>query len=231
MSYSTLNTSVQPTPIQTIKVRTHSPNLHDLPPLPIYTHRLILRELRQTDLEQYHTLLTDIGAMRGQNISNGLHYTQDVLPLPPFQDEIISGIFLRKKHNKESPLIGDGGIYYLRIDTEWPNLTYRIKEEHWNKGYDTEFLNAYMRYWWSIPRQTKLLRINPATLNYQDNPEQSIKERVYISVTHENLANQRVLTKVGFEQFYGMSQAVTHWRRICEWSLVGKLWHGKGWYT
>lgn len=159
MSSYPINTSVQPTPIQTTEVWTSSPDLRNLPPLPIYTNRLIIRELRKTDLHQYQTLLTDPGAIGGANIPSDLNGIRNMLPILPDEYELTLGIFLRRQDNQEGPLIGDGGLYYLRLDTEWPNLTYRIKQDHWNKGYATEFLNAYMRYWWSIPRQSEPKRL------------------------------------------------------------------------
>ena len=205
----------------TIDIQTTYPMINDQLDLPIYTDRLIIRALQSSDLLAYHSLLTDKGAMRNEPLSPDLSYTENVFPTPPgeaAEDDLWLGIFLKEPNNREGNLIGDGGVYYLLLSTEWPNLSDRIKEQYWNRGYATEFVRAFMRFWWRIPRhrQLKNLTIHPATLNAQDSPDQEVRERVYISVTHGNSANQKVLTKAGFEKFEGMGEGTTHWRQIRE---------------
>ena len=186
-------------------------------PLPIITSRLIIRGYRSTDLEAYHTLLTDQGAMEGKNISPSKDYTGKLLKdqLPPYRTDIILGIFLKKSDGNEGDLIGDGGMDNLRTEGEWPSLNYRFKTEHWRKGYATEFGKAFMKFWWKLPDEPRTLQVRPNSVNDQLD-RSTVTERVYASVKIENEASQKVLEKIGFELFDAEmgDNGLTHWRSI-----------------
>ena len=184
-------------------------------PLPIFSSRLIIRSYRLSDLEAYHTLLNQPEAMEGNNMSPDLTYTKLMLEeeLVPSDSEVHLGIFLKKSDGYESDLIGDGGVHNLRIQGEWPELSYRFKKEYWNKGYATEFATAFMQFWWSLPREPTRLQVRPNSVDFQNTP--MVTERVYASVKQENKASKRVLEKAGFELFEDIgNDSLTHWRNI-----------------
>lgn len=188
-------------------------------PLPIITDRLIIRPYSTTDFAAYHVLLTDQGAMEGNNISPDKNYTEELLEatLPPYDSDIILGIFLKRSDGSEGDLIGDGGMYNLgTIEGEWPSLTYRLKEAYWGKKYATEFARAFMLFWWKLPCEPITLRVRPMSVNNQPN-RPVVTELVYASVKMKNEASKSVLGKLGFELFdaeMGGDDALTHWRRI-----------------
>ena len=203
-------------------VLTTRPILKGNLPLPILSNRLIIRSLSLSDLEAYHILLSQPEAMEGNNMSPDISYTEIMLEdeLPPYDSQIYLGIFLKKSDNSDGDLIGDGGIYHLQTQGEWPELSYRFKKEYWNNGYATEFVIAFMRFWWSLPREPTTLQVHPSSVGFQNTHQAT--ERVYASVKLENKASQRVLEKAGFKLFEGMgSDWLTHWRNIFseEWDL------------
>lgn len=189
-------------------------------PLPILTDRLIIRSFRASDLETYHTLLTQPEAMEEKNISPNLNYTQEILNihLPPYSSDVYLAILLKKSDGSEGDLIGDGGIYHLRTEGEWPSLSYRFKSKYWNKGYATEFASAFMQFWWSLPHEITSLQVRANSVNLQQNSPspKEVAERVYAEVKIDNEASQKVLEKAGFELFdVNMGdEGITHWRHI-----------------
>lgn len=191
--------------------------LSDDLPLPIITDRLIIRSYRTTDLEAYHILLTDQGAMEGKNLSPDKTYTEDFLEdmPPPYGSDMILGIFLKKTDGKEGDLIGDGGMDNLLTQGEWPSFNYRLKEEHWGKGYATEFARAFMRFWWNLPHEPITLQVRERSV---DDPHHGscVTERVYASVRIDNEGSQKVLEKLDFQLFdVEMGHdGLTHWRNI-----------------
>ena len=164
-------------------------------------------------------------------MSPSLEYTQELLNLqqPPYDTEVYLGIFLKKSNendnhegeligdgdNQEGELIGDGGIYHLRTEGEWPNLSYRFKKEFWNNGYATEFTRGFMEFWRSLPYESTTLRVRANSVDFVQDMSR-VGERVYASVNINNVASQKVLEKAEFELFdVNMGEmGVTHWRKI-----------------
>ncbi|KAK0113427.1 hypothetical protein ONS95_013685 [Cadophora gregata] len=186
-------------------------------PLPIITDRLIIRSYRSTDLEAYHTLLTDRGAMEGTDISPNRDWTESLLEgnIPPYGSDMMLGIFLKNPDGSEGDLIGDGGMDNLRTGGEWPSLNYRLKTEYWYKGYATEFARAFMAFWRNLPRVPITLTVRPKSVDDQQG-SLHVTERVCASVKMKNEASQNVLEKLGFVlfDFELGDDALTEWRYI-----------------
>lgn len=108
------------------------------------------------------------------------------------------GIFL-KSNDKEGELIGDGGMFPSTLEGEWAEFAYRLKKEHWKKGYATEFATAYLRFWWDMPRESAVLQVHYSTIHKED--KKKIRERVYAKVFVGNDARENMLKKVGFTSF------------------------------
>lgn len=167
-------------------------------PMPIYSDRLIIRSYRISDLEAYHTLLSQPEAMEGQNMSLDLASSKDRLieELVTSDSDLCLGIFLKKSDGSEGDLIGEGGLQNLLTEGEWPELSYRFKKEYWNKGYATEFVTAFMQFWWSLPRESANLKVRPNSVGLHHTG--LVEERIYANVKPENKASQKVLEKTGF---------------------------------
>lgn len=199
-----------------LTVLTTRPILGDNLSLPIYSDHLIIRPFRSTDIQSYHTLLSEPEAMEGNNMSPNVSYTEEILEdqFPPYHSQVILGIFLKKSDGSEGDFIGEGGAHHLRTTGEWPELSYRFKKQYWNRGYATEFAKSFMRFWWNLPRETVNLQVRPTTVSNEDTSS-IIRERVYASVKQGNKASQRVLYKTGFELFNGTDQDwYTEWLNI-----------------
>lgn len=103
-----------------IFVETTRPVVGDDMPQPIISDRLIIRSLRPTDLEAYHTLLTQPEAMNydpswsifeegSWDIGITEMELNDELP-PHNSSHLYLGIFLNNSDGSEGDIIGDGGI-------------------------------------------------------------------------------------------------------------------------
>lgn len=182
---------------------------------PIITDRLIMRSYQNSDLLAYHAILTQPEAMEGCNMSSGLDYTQHTLEgeFPPYQTEIYLGAWLRNADGSEGDLIGDGGIHHLRTDGEWPELSFRFKKEFWGLGYATEFVQSFMTFWWSLPREPVQLRVPYGSANNAPVAE-PVPERVYALAKKYNTASQKVLGKAGFELLWSANGHSTHWQML-----------------
>lgn len=208
-----------PTTRSLVAVSTMRPVVEGNLSLPILTNRLILRPLRDTDFEAYHSLLSQPEVVEIPGWIPDLRYTETELASskPPFHDsQIFLGIFLKNSDGSEGELIGDGGTF-LRLEggcgSGWPEFFYRFKKEYWGKGYATEFATVFLQFWRSLPREAINLQVDPFTVDFQNSP--GAAERLYASVYLYNEASERVLEKVGFELFERQGlDALTHWRKI-----------------
>ncbi|KAH8790740.1 GNAT domain-containing protein [Hyaloscypha finlandica] len=198
-------------------VSTTRPNAGSYLPLPITTDRLIIRALHISDLDAYCTLLRDPGAMEGEPIMDPAESQRELQrALPPFTTDLYLGIFLRNPNGSEGELIGDGGMFRRPDDNgvprNWFEFGFRFKQEHWSRGYATEFGHAFMRFWWSLPRQQVSFEVAPSTLDRSETSQ--ARERVVASVHKSNPRSESVLNKLGFEVFLSEPYDVdpmNHW--------------------
>ncbi|TGJ80733.1 hypothetical protein E0Z10_g8039, partial [Xylaria hypoxylon] len=121
---------------------------------PIKTARLVIRPLTQDDLEALHVLRTQSEVMACTalgRIDRDLTDTQvklDPFLAPRDAKTYNPGIYLAST----GELIGLGGVFGTESELGWPEVGYMIKSEHWGRGYTTEFLKAFVKAWWSLPR-------------------------------------------------------------------------------
>jgi RimJ/RimL family protein N-acetyltransferase len=127
------------------------------------------------------------------------------------------GIFLKTPHGTEGELIGDGGVFLLdNEDAKWPEIYYVLKNKFWNKGYATEFVHAFLGVWWSLPRESTSMRVQPASLG-ELFYHQDVKEHLGAEINLRNKGSIRVVEKAGFE-FCGYpdtEQRCGYWRLVC----------------
>ncbi|KAI1860295.1 uncharacterized protein JN550_011561 [Neoarthrinium moseri] len=186
---------------------------------PIATQRLVVRPLQQDDLEAFHILRTQREAMTGTRLGRpdrNMQETQEALDyfLTPNDAEVfLFGAFL------DGELIGEGGVHTLESSgCGWPEIGYKLKKEHWNKGYVTELLQTVLKAWWKLPRCKVEIKVHLQSVD-AGNPH---AEYVYANTEIDNLASQRVLQKLGFERFSEWTEPDTQEHRLGEpVTLVG----------
>ncbi|KAI1798549.1 acyl-CoA N-acyltransferase [Daldinia bambusicola] len=192
-----------------------------LPPVshrePIRTERLLIRPLREDDLQVYHQLRLQPEVMansRKGRPDRDLEETRLGLNdfLPPRSDEtFLYGVFLRST----GEFIGEGGIHTLESSScGWPELGYRFKREVWGRGYATEFLKALLKAWWDLPRHRAQLRVHSSSI--QKGKELEAVEQVHANTDLQNVGSQRVLAKLGFVQFLEYTEPDTQEHRLGE---------------
>ncbi|KAI1361124.1 acyl-CoA N-acyltransferase [Xylaria arbuscula] len=195
-----------------IKVRTTLPR-HPFPSnatrTPIKTERLIIKPLTQDDLAALHALRTQPEVMACTalgKIDADLSETQARLDpfLPPRDaDTYNPGIYLAST----GELIGLGGVFGMAGTSElgWPEVGYMIRKEHWGKGYTTEFLRAFVRAWWGLPRTEGEVVVDRLSVDVDEGKGEGegkmVPEMLCAIVDRENMGSTRVMEKAGFKRF------------------------------
>ncbi|KAK9769467.1 putative N-acetyl-transferase [Seiridium cardinale] len=152
------NTSQYWRHIPKVPVRTTFPITLDNLPLPAPTLRLIIRPVRPSDLEAYHSMMQVPEVVEGLLGSPSSSFDESQSrkwlfdPPSPSTTLLKYAIFLKNSEGNEGEFIGEGGMTIPYLG--WPSLHYVFKKESWGLGYATEFVKAFMGYWWNeIPRE------------------------------------------------------------------------------
>ncbi|KAF4465442.1 n- gnat [Fusarium albosuccineum] len=141
------------------------PSLAERPP--IKTQRLVLRPLTEDDLDAFHELRS-LPELQLRSKTRGRPHkdreeTKEALDRLLQQDQThwYYGAFLQST----GELIGEGGMpdceHMVTSTSGWPEAEFFIKPEHWRQGYGTEFFNAIMQSWWSLPRERRRHQLIP----------------------------------------------------------------------
>ncbi|KAI0126939.1 GNAT domain-containing protein [Xylariales sp. AK1849] len=189
-----------------LRVRTTLPVLPIASGVPIRTPRLIMRPLTQDDLPAYHSMRTQIECMHFTQvgrIDRDLAETQEKLNLylPPNNAQ---------KYNFAVCLAATGefvaaaGVHAMNPALGWPEVGYMFKQEHWGKGYATEFLKAFLEAWWKLPRQSVELEVDALSVTGAGGESEGVDEvpeQLYAAVDATNSRSLRVMEKAGFRKF------------------------------
>ena len=62
-------------------------------------------------------------------------------------------------------MIGEGGVNLW--EDICPSIHYVFKEEYWGKGYATEFVKAFMGFWWNLPHKDTHIKLRASIVDYQ----------------------------------------------------------------
>lgn len=184
------------------------------------TDRLIIRPLLMSDLPAFRVVRTQPAAMTssGKGRPDGdILETEDKLRRlqSPYSDShVYYGIFLKKPDNTEGELIGDGGVHkFTDTETGWPEFGYKLKKEHWNHGFATEFAKKFLKEWWDLPRKDLQIQVVPCSFaDYEG--RSGVTEQVCAWTKVGNVQSERVLDKVGFERIEGMKDDKFHYWRL-----------------
>lgn len=162
----------------------------------ILTQRLLIRPLAASDLNIEHILRThpEVVAWSSTQLPNeSTNVTEKQLRNSIENEETLEvAICLRET----GEMIGSGGSHRREGDLGWPVLSYTLRVEAWGKGYATEFLTAFLDYYWTLPRSHAQLEVEASTAVGED----EVKQECVTSVASEpNSASQRVMEKSGMK--------------------------------
>ncbi|WYZ44203.1 hypothetical protein EsH8_VII_000639 [Colletotrichum jinshuiense] len=191
-------------PLDFVTVKTTLPTI-PLPPhssrQPIITERLILRPVSPEDLQPLHVLRTQPDVMRWSAVGRvdvDLEETRTKLAqlLPPNDaDNYDFSICLRST----GEWIGLGGCKKANGgELGWPEIGYMLQKDSWGRGYATEFVQAFLGAWWSLPRSECEVRVDKSTIRGE--PQGDVDELVTAVTEPDNFASQKILGKWGFEK-------------------------------
>ncbi|KAI1640044.1 acetyltransferase domain-containing protein [Biscogniauxia mediterranea] len=176
----------------------------------IRTERLIIRPLQHGDAQSLHELRTQPEAMAGTRlgkIDRDIDETREVLAslISSAERSFLFGAFL----SSTGEFIGEGGVHSITSDTGWPEIGYKIKREHWGRGYATEFLRSVLDAWWRLPRYTRDVEIHALAVG-----DAETTEHVYANADIGNVGSQRVLEKLGFKRMRVWTEPDTQLHRL-----------------
>ena len=186
-----------------IEVSTTMPILDNLPTF-TPSDRLIFRPLSPSDLEALHSIRRQpepMLALGATKPDNDLNETRKYFEQSEKSNFVRFGIFLKNLDGNEGELIGEGGVQIR--NTNWPSPSwsspyYILKKEHWNKGYATEFLKAFLQFWFNLPRKKTLVKAPFFTVDSREKGGDEVTEILMATTTFENERSIKVLRKAGF---------------------------------
>lgn len=196
--------SMESSPIEWVTVKTTLPTF-PFPPNDqrqiIKTERLVLRPFNndQNDLEGLHALRAQPEVMTWSiqgRPDKDLEETSINLARQVSPVEI-------QRYNwaiclaSTGEIIGIGGCGTFNGELGWPVLGYMLRKETWGKGYATEFLKAFTKAWWALPREEVELKVDKNTVRGSGD----VKDECIAAITLDsNMASHGVLRKSGFER-------------------------------
>jgi RimJ/RimL family protein N-acetyltransferase len=196
-----------------VEVSTTKPSHKTLPTLS--SERLTFRPLLASDFPAYLAIYQTAPSQTQSRTfiqATREYYLERKLP-----HYAMLGIFLKTPDGIEGELIGDGGVFMLENKEEkWPELYYVLKKDFWNKGYATEFVKVFLGIWWSLPRESTRMRVQPVSLEKSFN-HQYVREQLGAEINMDNKRSVKVVEKAGFEfcGYVGGGGKGGYWRLIC----------------
>ncbi|KAH9906212.1 acetyltransferase domain-containing protein [Xylariomycetidae sp. FL2044] len=206
-----------------VKIRTTLP-VRPLPPsssrAALLTPRLEIRPFAPTDLEGLHAVRAQSEVMISTSMGRpdrSLSETQTFMDryLAPNDGESFNFVVCLRDTGE---VIGMAGMHKFDFTLGWPEVGYLFKREHWGSGYASEFLGAWLRAWWELPRETVLVEVERATVMgfgggnvkkgkdgdenvKNENVAREVCEMIAAKIEANNGASRRVLEKFGFQEF------------------------------
>ncbi|KAI1115712.1 acetyltransferase domain-containing protein [Nemania sp. NC0429] len=116
--------------------------------------------------------------------------------------------------NSEGVLVGVGGAHRIQPEAGWPEVGYMFRKEYWGKGLGTEFLRAFTKAYWALPRSEIELEIDAALVGKtvevvegkgeggknDDAAVVRVPEVLMAVIDAENKGSGRILEKAGFKE-------------------------------
>jgi RimJ/RimL family protein N-acetyltransferase len=208
-----METTITSTPTSSsIQISTTKPSHITLPAFS--SQRLTFRPLLASDFPAYLAIYqTETPQTRSEPF---IQATRDYFLERKLPHYAMLGIFLKTPHGTEGELIGDGGVFLLdNKDEKWPEIYYVLRKTFWDKGYATEFVHAFLGVWWSLPRESTRMIVQPVSLGkliyHQD-----VNEQLWAEINMDNKGSVRVVEKAGFEfcRYLDREQRCGYWRLV-----------------
>lgn len=97
-------------------------------------------------------------------------------------------------------LVGTGGCHLRAGKVGWPELGYMLRKEAQGKGYATEFVNAFLKAYWALPRMQADVVVDVETVDCHENTGGAGASECIAAITQaRNKASHGVLRKTGWK--------------------------------
>ncbi|KAJ2975431.1 hypothetical protein NQ176_g5523 [Zarea fungicola] len=168
----------------------------------IITARLLLRPIQDSDLQAIHEMQADPAV--AQWTATGI---------PDADIDVTRRKMAKRQENIKEILdcviclastgqvIGVGGQHRRSGMLGWPEVFYYLKKEFWGQGYGTEFLKAFLEWYWVQPRAELDLKVDKATILDLDAAAggAAVPECIVATTVEDNTASRNVMAKSGLQ--------------------------------
>lgn len=184
---------------------------------PIRTERLLIRPFERSDVEAIYQLRKQPEVMQwtvlgliDKDIEQSRTFVERFQP--PKDTETYNFVVWylgEASENKDGVLIGCGGCHKIDPELGWPELGYIFRKEYWNKGLATEFIQAFVKAWWTLPRTQIEVKVDAQSVKGKmDDDEKVVQvpELLTALIEAKNMGSRRVLEKNGFREYKRWSE-------------------------
>ncbi|KAI0873816.1 acetyltransferase domain-containing protein [Hypoxylon argillaceum] len=188
---------------------------------PIRTERLLLRPFEAADVEavyelrqQPEVMIFTLSGIIDGDISESRTFVERFLPPKDTATYNFVAVYLGdddKSGNADAKgvVIGVGGAHKTTPHLGWPEVGYMFRKEYWNKGFATEFLRAFSKAWWALPRTDVEIEVPTASVEGRggdktaenDGDVIEVQELLTAIIDANNIGSRRVLEKAGFKEY------------------------------
>ncbi|KAI0474643.1 acetyltransferase domain-containing protein [Xylaria cf. heliscus] len=203
-----------------VKVKTTWPTIPpNIARTAIRTERLLLRPYTADDVDEIFELRKQpevmIWTMAGvvdKNIDESRVFIERFLhpnDLKTFNFAIVYLGDAGENDDAKGSIIGAAGAHKVHPENGWPEVGYMFRKEYWSKGLATEFLRAFTKAWWALPRIEVELEVDaPSVKDKVDNNGGIVvvPEMLTAIIQIRNIGSRRVLEKAGFKVYKTWSE-------------------------
>ncbi|TGJ85720.1 hypothetical protein E0Z10_g3070 [Xylaria hypoxylon] len=209
-----------------ITVKTTSPIVPpNIDRVPIRTERLLLRPFVASDTEavyeirkQPEVMLWTLTGEIDKDIDQSRVCVERFLPPKDLATYHFVVVYLGdtgKSEDTNGVVIGIGGCHKIPGDFGWPELGYMFRKEYWGKGFATEFMRAFTKAWWALPRNEIQIEVDAVSVEKwcqgkgekNDGDVIRVPEVIMAMIDAGNGGSRKVLEKAGFRVFDKWTEA------------------------
>ncbi|KAM7215926.1 Acetyltransferase (GNAT) domain containing protein [Rhypophila decipiens] len=203
----------------------------------ITTQRLVIRPLRESDLQSLYEIRSQPEVMKNSprgRPDTDVSESKRVLDayLAPKDEETFYFAICLKSSKDDDKMIGLGGCHRLGSMFGWPVVGYMIRREYWGMGMATEFLTAWLGLWEELERRGVVIDVDATTVVLQTLPSSvtlssdsdtsggnlkdkgdeisvvpTAPEQIVAWALADNVGSWRVMEKAGFEHLLTWKEA------------------------
>ncbi|KAI0441909.1 acetyltransferase domain-containing protein [Xylaria telfairii] len=198
-----------------IKVKTTWPTIPpNIDRTPIRTERLLLRPYTAADAEKIHeirqqpeVMIWTAAGVVDERIDESQVFVERFLPPKDLNTYSFAIVYLGdagENKDEKGVVIGTAGAHKVHPDSGWPEVGYMFRHEYWSKGLASEFLRAFTKAWWALPRSEIELEVDAASVKGKgenDGGVVEVREALFACILGTNIGSRRVLEKNGFKEY------------------------------